>query len=129
MQRPSAVLSGPICNCARQHYAEPLPVHDIGHLVHECAHCHALHWQAEHVHSKGGWGYGICCNHGTVALPLVPEIPAELKSLLDSTDILSPEFCTNIQQYNSALAFTSLGAEVDHKINSGKGPYTFQVQG
>ncbi|KAJ3017100.1 hypothetical protein NUW54_g662 [Trametes sanguinea] len=39
------------------------------------------------------------------------------------------EFCNNICQYNAALAFVSLGADIVHTINDGKGPYVFWTHG
>ncbi|KAL0733578.1 hypothetical protein Bca4012_009788 [Brassica carinata] len=35
----------------------------------------------------------------------------------------------NIRVYNSMLAFTSIGAEVDKSLMSGNGPYTYRIQG
>jgi hypothetical protein len=41
----------------------------------------------------------------------------------------SKEFKTNIRQYNSAFAFTSVGVNVDHKVTRSSGPYSFRIQG
>ncbi|XP_010534679.1 PREDICTED: uncharacterized protein LOC104810180 [Tarenaya hassleriana] len=38
-------------------------------------------------------------------------------------------FRTNIRAYNSILAFTSIGAKIDHSVTSGNGPYTFRIHG
>jgi hypothetical protein len=41
----------------------------------------------------------------------------------------SREFMHHIRQYNCLFNFTSFGAQIDKKINDGKGPYVFRVSG
>ena len=38
------------------------------------------------------------------------------------------EFREHIQQYNAALAFTSVGCKLDPKMQEGGGPYSFRIQ-
>jgi hypothetical protein len=95
-----------------------------------CPHCQALHWKAEETrHVDLGRGYGLCCNHGTVHLPPLPEPPPALRALLDGSDPQSRHFLDNIWQYNTALAFTSLGVNVDKNVNHRSGPYVFHIHG
>jgi len=42
---------------------------------------------------------------------------------------LSKEFKANIQQYNSAFAFTSVGVDEDEAVTYGQGQYSFRIQG
>jgi hypothetical protein len=116
---------------ARRMYREPAERHDLGPMDEECSRCHALHWSAERVHHKDlGWGFGICCDHGMVQLPSFPDPPDELRQLLDGQDPDSREFRENIRQYNAALAFTSLGVQIDESVNRrGPGPYIFRIHG
>jgi hypothetical protein len=115
---------------ARQAYHEPARRHDSGSMNIACTDCRALHWTAERVRHNGGWGFGMCCDHGMVQLDPLPEPPDELRQLLDGSDPDSKEFRDNIRQYNAALAFTSLGVEVDESVNRrGPGPYIFRIHG
>jgi hypothetical protein len=124
MQNASARAVG---RCA---YREPAHRHDLGLMNIPCSRCHALHWAAEQVrHESLGLGFGICCDHGMVRLPSFPDPPAELRELLDGTDPASREFREKIRRYNAALAFTSLGVEVDEAINCRPGPYVFRIHG
>lgn len=45
-------------------------------------------------------------------------------------DNRSMEFVSNIRQYNSAFAFTSVAVKTDHNVTgAGGGPYSFRIQG
>lgn len=57
-------------------------------------------------------------------LPLEPEAPPALKKLLVST-----HFQREIRTYNSILAFTSMGAQIDHSVMHKTGPFTFLIHG
>ena len=52
-----------------------------------------------------------------------------MKSLLESNRSEARSFWDNIQQYNSALAFTSLGANFDQSLLQGGGPYVLRLYG
>jgi hypothetical protein len=71
----------------------------------------------------------MCCDHGQVQISLLRDPPAELKHLFSDLTPAAIEFRSNIQQYNAALAFTSLGVDVDRTVNNGRGPYVFRVHG
>jgi hypothetical protein len=71
----------------------------------------------------------MCCDHGQVRISLLHDPPAELKHLFSDLTPAAIEFRSNIWQYNAALAFTSLGVDVDRTVNNGRGPYVFCVHG
>ncbi|KAF8142055.1 hypothetical protein EV363DRAFT_1149524, partial [Boletus edulis] len=98
-----------------------------------CSHCKAYHWSAERLTAspESRPKFGICCSHGLVRIPLMREPPEALKSLWEGPTPDAIEFRTNIRRYNAALAFTSLGVEIDHEINTrgGQAPYVFRIHG
>jgi hypothetical protein len=67
----------------------------------------------------------MCCLQGLVKLPALPEWPATLRNLFQD----NRDFKNKIRQYNSALAFTSLGVEVDRHTVQGSGPAAFHIHG
>lgn len=71
----------------------------------------------------------MCCDHGQVVLPSPPPPPQFLRHLLVDDTPQANEFRANIRRYNAALAFTSLGVDIDDKINVGRGVYTFRIHG
>ena len=71
----------------------------------------------------------MCCLIGQINLPAFPPPPQELLHLFDGTSPHSLEFKTNIRQYNATFAFTSLGANIDHSVVAGTGPYSFRISG
>ena len=97
----------------------------------ECRYCQALHFDAEKLTSstRNDKKFGMCCLQGQVQLPLLPEPPATLRDLLCGRSALSPHFHKHIRQYNSALAFTSLGVKIDHSVTGTTGVYSFRVHG
>ena len=96
----------------------------------KCPDCGAWHWKAERLtrSTNNIFKFGICCSSGRIQLPALPEPPDTLKNLLDSQDVVGKEFREHIHQYNFALAFTSLGVEMDESI-VGRGPYVFKIHG
>ena len=96
-----------------------------------CPHCHALHFDVEKLSSstRNAPKFGMCCLTGQISLPSFPPPPQELLHLFDGTSPNSPEFKTNIRQYNATFAFTSLGANIDHSVLTGTGPYSFRISG
>ncbi|KAJ6566058.1 hypothetical protein B0H19DRAFT_1024942 [Mycena capillaripes] len=99
----------------------------------ECSDCRALHWKDERVLKSsviGGSDFGICCDHGKVQLETLDEPPEPLRRLFVGADAQAIEFRTHITQYNSALAFTSLGVLDDKSINRhGPNAWVFRIQG
>mgnify|MGYP003702294039 CR=1 FL=1 len=106
-----------------------------------CPHCHALMWHGEKIQStrskqpsfsrqrKNQPSFGLCCKQGKVALPPLKEPPHFLSSLLARDGGTSENYQQNIRSYNSMFAFTSMGGAVDRKINKGRGPYVFRLNG
>ena len=99
-----------------------------------CQKCSALHWLGERVQKTGSTNinplFGMCCGDGTVQLPPLPPPPNTLGCLFSASTEEAKQFRENIRQYNSALAFTSLGAQIDHSVNrGGGGPPVFRIQG
>ncbi|KAJ7193496.1 hypothetical protein B0H12DRAFT_992595, partial [Mycena haematopus] len=116
---------------ARRPYIEPQARHDLGRMDVSCEHCGALHWNAEKIVNSpvGRPQFGMCCDHGKVVIPKLKEPPEPLKQLFVGDDTQSKEFLKNIAQYNTALAFTSLGVTEDRSINDGGGPPVFRIRG
>ena len=72
----------------------------------------------------------MCCDRGEIKLPAIAPPPAELSYFFTATTPQADRFLQNIRQYNAALAFTSLGVEVDNSVNEGGGgPPTFRIHG
>ena len=104
--------------------------HDCGRMNVACRHCGALHWMDERVSSsKQSPEFSMCCLHGQVSLPLLPDPPDPLRELYTTQSTQAREFRNNIVLYNRALTFTSLGVSQDHEINDGFGPPTFRIHG
>jgi hypothetical protein len=108
-------------------YQEPAERHSLGLMTLECPHCHALHFAAEKLSNSTlrEPKFGMCCLSGQVDLPPFPVAPRDLRHLFDGTSPYSLEFKTNIRQYNSAFAFTSLGVKVDQSVIARAGSYSF----
>jgi len=107
-------------------YTEPVEPHSLGHMDVECHHCRALHFMTEKLSNSSARNphFGLCCLQGQVRLPLIQRWPCTLQDLYDNAD-----FRSKIQQYNSALAFTSLEVDVDHQRVQGSGPSSFCIHG
>ncbi|CAG8741012.1 17716_t:CDS:2, partial [Cetraspora pellucida] len=83
-------------------------------------------------HSLGFIDYRFfttCCAEGKVSLPPFQELPKSLKMLLIGTDSSAHLFRQNIRMYNSALAFTSMGAKLDYSVTGTSGIYNFHIHG
>ena len=100
----------------------------IGQLNIHCHHCHALLFKEERNKKKSTINKpvsSICCSDGKVKLPIVEEPSKLICKLLDDK-----MFMTNIRAYNSCLAFTSMGVNLDKNYaNNLKGMYTFRIHG
>ncbi|KAF8117698.1 hypothetical protein N665_0008s0052 [Sinapis alba] len=92
-----------------------------------CPSCKALLWNAEAIRGQTNREkkqFTLCCQRGRVRLPPVREPPSPLLELLES-----PKFKPHIRVANSLLAFTSMGAQVDHSVTGTPGPFTYRVHG
>ncbi|KAH0858488.1 hypothetical protein HID58_086749, partial [Brassica napus] len=92
-----------------------------------CPSCKALLWNAEATGvqpNRDAKQFSLCCQRGRVRLPPVREPPSPLLELLET-----PKFRSHIRVANSLLAFTSMGAQIDHSVTGTPGPFTFRVHG
>jgi hypothetical protein len=116
---------------ARAPYQEPHQRHSLGPMNVQCPQCSALHFDCEKLASstRRVLKFGSCCLQGQVQLPPFRPAPGALRDLLCGRSPLSKQFKSNIRQYNSAFAFTSLGVDVDHAVTNASGAYAFRIHG
>ncbi|CAF3572571.1 unnamed protein product [Rotaria sp. Silwood1] len=88
--------------------------------------CNALHFKEECTSDRHD-EFKQCCHYGSIQLPDLLLYPDEIKALLQGTDLEPRNFRENIRSYNSALAFASMGAQID--LSQGFGPYYFRIHG
>ncbi|UYV81931.1 hypothetical protein LAZ67_21000181 [Cordylochernes scorpioides] len=91
----------------------------IGHMEKQCQHCTAFKYNGERP--------GMCCSAGKVRIPVLPEPPEALRTLLDGSSPHSAEFMRHIRHYNNAFQMTSFGCG-SRVVLPGYMP-TFKVQG
>ena len=128
---PPALAAHPL-PLACQPFDHNWPVHYMGKMDIICTDCQALHWLSEKLvmSHQTDPKFGMCCYQGKIKVPKLKDPPPELCHLLQSQDDQSKKFRDHIQNYNNALAMTSLGCNEDKEINKhGGGPYVFKVQG
>src|SRR5437016_7311240 len=121
----------PLFCVARQAVVDDMTAHDVGHMNIECPFCRALHWMDErvsHTSAPNHIEFGMCCEHGKLKLPALQVPPSPLLRLFVENSPSGKEFRQNIVQYNAALAFTSMGVDIDRSILSG-GPPVFRIHG
>jgi hypothetical protein len=95
-----------------------------------CGKCNALHFLEECAASSSHANpqFTLCCAQGKVTLhPLAPP-PMLLKWLLTGNEADAKDFCQRICSYNSALAFTSVRANLDTNVAQ-PGNYTYRLHG
>ena len=95
-----------------------------------CPFCGANHWNAEKVANSPPHRpeFTACCQRGHIDVPYQSQPPDTLSTLLDSNNDDARHFRENIQQYNMALAFMSLGITEEKNVNR-QGGWVFRVQG
>jgi hypothetical protein len=101
-----------------------IPTHDCGRMDVKCGDCNALHFKKEMSSDKK---FSNCCNKGKVSLPELKESPKLLESLLTNSRPQANNFMKKKRNYNSALDFASMGANVS--LPPGRGPYCFRIHG
>lgn len=100
-----------------------------------CQYCGASFWFAECVQSKSSWTkrkiiYNLYCKGAQVYIPPFKDPPAYLRELLHFNGTSrAKKFLRNIRQYNCMFAFTSMGAKIDHSLDSTRGPKIFKISG
>ena len=105
--------------------------HYLGKMDVLCPYCSALHWMDEKLTKSSIKRplFGTCCLEGKIRLPLLITPPPPLQALYDGNNDQSKSFRSYTRLYNAANAFTSLGATLDPKVLSGRGPTTFTMHG
>jgi hypothetical protein len=97
--------------------------HFVIRKVKPCGYCNAKWFLLE--------GPSFCCKQGNVKLHM-PDVPDELRWLfLRQTDSDALYFRKHIRYFNSHFFFASLGANLDQRYNTPKGPgvHTFWIHG
>lgn len=129
-------LGQPLLRIARSPNPRNVQQHDLGPMSIGCSYCGAKHWLDERVNrSTTHPEFGMCCAHGKVRLPLLPDPPAAIRDLYTAQTPRAKEFRENIRQYNAALAFTSVKASTDDAINHASAnsdrprPWVYRIHG
>ena len=103
---------------------------DLGDCTYKCQYCGAFFWFNERCNESKPLKYNLCCKNGKIKLPLLKETPAVLNNLLSYYG--GPEstyYRKNIRIFNSMLAFTSFGANIDSSTSDSNGPHIFKISG
>ncbi|KAI9920958.1 hypothetical protein PsorP6_000056 [Peronosclerospora sorghi] len=97
----------------------------------QCPSCGAVMWMLEKTAASPlrSPRFSLCCMNGKVTLPALPATPATLATLITGSNLRSNQFREKIRRYNSALAFTSLGGNVDQSVTHSRGPFSFRIHG
>lgn len=95
-----------------------------------CRECQALHWIDEKLSAstRNNTIFGSCCRQGKVEIALPQRPPPTLWRLWTGLHEASDNFFANIRQFNSALAFTSMGSQ-HVEPQAGHGPYLYKIGG
>ncbi|KAI9558394.1 hypothetical protein GHT06_015173 [Daphnia sinensis] len=89
-----------------------------------CKYCGARHFKGERTPDQK---FSLCFSKGKVILPPPKECPELLYHLFTNSHPKSQHFLKMIRNYNNALAFASMRAQID--IPTGRGPYCFRIHG
>ncbi|KAG5539463.1 hypothetical protein RHGRI_019865 [Rhododendron griersonianum] len=128
---PNDELEVPI-NSERPTRTHIIPVrHNLGNMDIQCDHCKALHWMDERLakSSISNPLFGTCCFKGKIRLPTLITPPPPIRALYDGDDDRSISFRKHAREYNATNAFTSLGATLDPRVLTGRGPTSFTIHG
>ncbi|GBN05136.1 hypothetical protein AVEN_123239-1 [Araneus ventricosus] len=98
--------------------------HNCGTMSEQCGFCGAVYWKEE---KNTAHKYTKCCHDGKVQLPAFPDAPELLKAFLTENPPDAKNYRQRIREYNSALAFASMGAQI--KPPRGTGPYCYRLHG
>ncbi|XP_074361409.1 uncharacterized protein LOC141701674 isoform X1 [Apium graveolens] len=109
----------------------PVEYCSLGAPTAKCIKCNALIWKEERVNknvTKGTPIFSLCCKKGEVKLPDALPTPPYLLEL-HTNPVSCAKYQRTIRPYNSIFSFTSSGGNVDHSINTGRGPYIYRLNG
>lgn len=73
--------------------------------------------------------FSLCCSEGCVELPSIERPPSPLWELLNDKTKKGVNFRSNIRAYNTALAFTSMGANIYNNNLKNDKIFTFRISG
>lgn len=92
--------------------------HELGRMDQICIHCGAKFWIEEKTYDNTNVSRAFtkCCAGGKVNLPPLLEPPSYLLNLYTSSNPDANLFRKNIRAYNSILACTSFGANIDERF-------------
>ena len=104
--------------------------HDLGNMDQLCSHCNAKFWMAEknQKSSHASPTFTVCCSDGKVNLSPLLKPPPYLMNLYTSSGSAADSFRKNVRSYNSLLACTSFGANVNKEFQ-GRGVSNFVIHG
>ncbi len=104
--------------------------HTLGEMTTVCGKCGALHFLEERAASSSCTNpqFTLCCAQGKVRLPPLAPPPEPLRRLLIGNEVDAKDFRQRIRSYNNALAFTSVGANLDTSVAQ-PGNYTYRLRG
>lgn len=97
-----------------------------------CAACSAHMWPEERPQSKSfrlHATFGLCCDHGRVALPPLSIPPSYFQQLYSNDAAQHPHsahFLANIRAYNCQLQLASTGVQ---QVHFASGPHQFRICG
>jgi hypothetical protein len=128
------VLDGPLPLAMQPIIDDELPKYkpfSLGPMTVKCLHCHAFHFDCEKItkSTRRNPMFGSCCMNGKVVLPFLQKPPGQLAHLFSGQHLHSDDFLENARSFNSAFAFTSMGAKIDRSMNVGGAPPVFKIQG
>ncbi|CAG8599584.1 20041_t:CDS:2 [Cetraspora pellucida] len=84
-------------------------------------------WSSQELNCHSLGNMDRRCSNCKISLPPLQELPFPLNALLTRMDLSARLFRQNIRMYNSALAFTSMGAKIDGNITGTAGIYSFRI--
>jgi len=104
--------------------------HTLGEMTTMCGKCNALHFLEECVasSSRANPQFTLRCAQGKMTLPSLAPPPEPLRWLFISNEANAKNFCQRIHSYNNALAFTSVGANLNTSVAQ-PGNYTYCLRG
>ena len=104
--------------------------HDLGSMHQLCLHCDAKFWidEKNQKSTRISPTFSVCCANGKVKLmPLLKPSPY-LMNLYTSSESEANSFRRNVRSYNSLLACTSFGANVNDEFQN-RGVSNFSIHG
>jgi hypothetical protein len=104
--------------------------HTLGEMTIVCGKCNALHFLEEHatLNSCTNPQFTLCCAQGKMTLPPLAPPLEPLRRLLTCNEANAKDFRQRIRFYNNALAFTSVGANLDTSVAQPDN-YTYRLRG